>query len=151
MGQNSGVPGRDVVENNRWGVAPSLAFGLDTPTRVYIDYLHIRQDNIPDGAVPTIGLPGYSSPDPTRPQIGDAPMVDTGNFYGTRQDHDDVQADMFTVRVEHDFGRHTVLRNTARWGRTRQDYLITSFMGSGSRLITPDLDDPDTWSLARNI
>lgn len=33
MGQDSGVAGRDAVENNRWGVAPALAFGLNTATR----------------------------------------------------------------------------------------------------------------------
>ncbi|HET8554018.1 MAG TPA: catecholate siderophore receptor Fiu [Rhodanobacteraceae bacterium] len=151
MGQNSGVPGRDVVENDRWGVAPSLAFGLGTPTRVFIDYLHIRQNNIPDGGVPTIGLPGYSSPDPARPQIGQAPMVDASNFYGTRQDHDDVLSDMFTVRVEHDFGGSTVVRNTTRWGRTRQDYLLTSWRGKAENIVTPDLADPTTWTITRDI
>ncbi|HET7663162.1 MAG TPA: catecholate siderophore receptor Fiu, partial [Rhodanobacteraceae bacterium] len=151
MGQNSGVPGRDVVENDRWGVAPSLAFGLGTPTRVFIDYLHIRQNNIPDGGVPTIGLPGYSSPDSTRPQIGQAPMVDASNFYGTRQDHDDVLSDMFTVRVEHDFGGNTVLRNTTRWGRTRQDYLLTSWRGKAENIATPDLADPSIWTITRDI
>ncbi|HZY33366.1 MAG TPA: TonB-dependent receptor plug domain-containing protein, partial [Rhodanobacter sp.] len=67
MGQDSGVPGRDKVESNRWGIAPSLAFGLKTPTRVYLDFLHVQQNNLPDGGVPTIGLPGYGSPDPARP------------------------------------------------------------------------------------
>ncbi len=151
MAQDSGVPGRDVVENKRWGVAPSLAFGLGTPTRVFIDYLHIKQNNIPDGSVPTIGLPGYSSPDPARPQLGQAPMVDSSNFYGTTQDHDDVQSDMLTAIVEHDFDADTIVRNTTRWGRTRQDYLISSFMVSGDRLLTPDLDDRDTWAVTRTL
>ncbi len=83
MGQDSGVAGRDKVENNRWGVAPSLAFGLNTPTRLYLDFLHVKQNNVPDGGVSTIGLPGYSSPDPTRPFIAEAPRVDPDNFYGT--------------------------------------------------------------------
>jgi catecholate siderophore receptor len=150
MGQDSGVAGRDAVENNRWGVAPALAFGLNTATRVYLDYLHVKQDNVPDGGVPTIGLPGYSTPDPTRPQIGTAPMVDASNFYGTDADHDDVEVDMFTARIEHDFGDNATLRNTTRWGRTSQDYLLTSFMGSTANLLTPDLDDPSTWTIARS-
>src|SRR6185312_3576232 len=41
MDQDSGMPGRDDVKNDRWGVAPSLAFGLGTPTTVYLDFLHI--------------------------------------------------------------------------------------------------------------
>jgi len=150
MGQKSEPSGRDEVENNRWGIAPSLAFGLKTPTRLYLDYLHVKQDNVPDGGVSTIGLPGYSSPDPTRPFIADAPMVDPDNFYGTQQDHDDAISDMFTAILEHDFSADVTLHNTLRWGRTRQDYLLTSFMASTANLVTPDPDDLSTWTVARS-
>ena len=34
MWTDAGVPGRDAVESARWGVAPSLAMGLGTPTRL---------------------------------------------------------------------------------------------------------------------
>ncbi|WP_426271110.1 catecholate siderophore receptor Fiu [Dyella kyungheensis] len=150
MGQDFGVPGRDKVENNRWGVAPEFAFGLGTATRVYIDYLHIKQNNVPDGGVPTIGLPGYSSPDPKRPFLADAPEVDSSNFYGTTADHDHVTADMFTVRLEHDFNEQMAFHNTLRWGRTFEDYLLTSFMGSAANLLTPNPNDPSTWTIARS-
>jgi catecholate siderophore receptor len=33
MKQDSGVPGRHEVKNDRTGIAPSLAFGLNSPTR----------------------------------------------------------------------------------------------------------------------
>jgi catecholate siderophore receptor len=147
--QNSGVAGRDQVEQNRWGVAPSLAFGLGTPTRVYLDYLHVKQRNTPDGGIPTIGLPGYSAPD-TRAFLNDAPKVDTDNFYGTAQDHDRNTQDLFTVIVEHDFNDKVALHNTSRWGRTQQDYLLTSFMGSTANLLTPNPADPSTWTIARS-
>jgi len=150
MGQDSGVPGRDKVENNRWGIAPSLAFGLQTPTRVYLDFLHVKQSNVPDGGVPTIGLPGYSSPDSSRRFLANAARVDPENFYGTDSDHDDVQADMFTAIVEHDFWSNVTLHNTTRWGRTRQNYLLTSFMGSSANLLTPNPADPSTWTIARS-
>jgi catecholate siderophore receptor len=120
MAQDSGVPGRDEVERNRWAIAPTFAFGLGTHTRVFLDLLHLKQDNVPDGAIPTIGLPGYTTPDPTRPQIGAAPRVDTNNFYGTTDDHDDSSTDMGTVLVEHDFGDDQKFVNTTRWGRTHQ-------------------------------
>jgi catecholate siderophore receptor len=151
LAQDAGVAGRNNVENNRWGIAPALAFGLDTPTRVYVDLLHVKQDNVPDGGVATIGLPGYGSPDPVnRPWLDDAPRVDQDSFYGTDADHDHVKADMATVRVEHDFTPGTTLRNTTRWGRTHQDYLLTSFMFSAANLITPDPADPSTWTVARS-
>lgn len=64
MWQDSGQPGRDHVQNKRWGIAPSLAFGLGTATRYYLNLLYVKQDNVPDGGVPTLGLPGWT-PQPT--------------------------------------------------------------------------------------
>ena len=151
LGQDGGVSGRDGVEDNRWGIAPSLAFGLGTPTRVYLNLLHVKQNNVPDGGVATIGLPGYSSPDPDlRPWLDNAPRVDPENFYGTDADHDHVKADMATLRIEHDFANGATLHNTTRWGRTHQDYLLTSFMYSAANLVTPDPADPSSWTVARS-
>jgi catecholate siderophore receptor len=153
MTQDSGLPGRDEVNLKRWGIAPSFAFGLDTDTRYFFDLLHVDQDNVPDGGVSTIGLPGYRTPDPARPEIGMAPKVDSTNFYGTTSDFDDVVADMVTFRVEHDFGGALRLQNTTRWGQNDQDYLLTSFMASQdpARFSTPDLNDPSTWEIARSL
>lgn len=151
MAQDSGVPGRDHVENDRWGVAASFGFGLDGATRTHLDLLHVQQDNVPDGRVPTIGLPGYSSPDPARPWLSDAPRVDSRNFYGTTSDYDDVTADMATLRVEHVTDAGAQLRNTTRWGRTSQEYMLTAFMGSSAYLATPDPADPSTWTIARRL
>jgi len=150
MAQDSDIAGRDTITSERWGVAPSLALGLGSSTRVFFDALHVEQDNLPDGGVVTIGLPGYTSPDPLRPEIGEAPPVDSGNFYGTTSDYDDVSADMFTVRIEHDFSDTMRLQNTTRSGNTRQDYMLTSFMASSANVVTPDINDPSTWTVARS-
>lgn len=151
MAQDSGVPGRDHVEDNRWGIAPSLAFGLGTSTRFIFNYLYVKQENVPDGGVFTIGLPGYTSPDPTRPEIGEAPMVDPDNFYGTDSDYDNADTNMFTAQVIHDFDNGMSLQNTTRWGRNSQDYLLTAFRGTSANIVTPDLNDPNTWTIARDI
>jgi catecholate siderophore receptor len=152
MVQDAGVPGRDRVQNDRWGLAPSLAFGLGSPTRVFLNLLHVKQSNVPDGGVLTMGLPGYSSPDPAaRPYLSNAARVNSRNFYGTSSDHDDVTADMATLRVEHDFSTSTKLVNTTRWGQTRQDYLLSSFMAGTAQLLTPSATDPATWSITRSI
>jgi catecholate siderophore receptor len=150
MAQEAGRPARDVVTDKRWAIAPSLGFGLNGPTRVVLDYLHVDQDNIPDGGVPTVGLPGYTSPDRTRPFITGAGPVDPRNFYGSNSDYDKVKADMATVRIEHDFAPGFKLHNITRYGRTSQDYLLSAFMGSGANLATPNAADPSTWTLVRN-
>ncbi|WP_433691945.1 catecholate siderophore receptor Fiu [Herbaspirillum seropedicae] len=158
MKQHSGVPGRHVVHNARDGFAPSLAFGLNTPTRIFFNYLHIQQDNVPDGGVSTIGLPGYSTPDPNRPYISNAPKVSTSNFYGHVNDYNRVNTDMTTLRVEHDFSPDLKLQNTTRYARTDQDYRLSSFVAIGVQtnrssvsLFTPSPGDRSTWEVSRNI
>lgn len=151
MAQDSGVPGRDMVTNKRWGIAPSFAFGLDGNTRIYLNLLHVAQDNVPDGGVPTIGLPGYSSPDAARPWIADAPKVDRSNFYGTTSDNDEVTADMATLIVEHGFSDTLKLSNTTRWGRTDQNYLLTAWRATSANLKTPNPNDISTWTVTRDI
>lgn len=157
VAQDSGTPGRDEVNNKRWAIAPSLAFGIGSATRAYINLLHVKQDNVPDGGVPTIGLPGYTAPTtataPLTPAkiaaLNAAPRVDPENFYGDASDYDRVKADMATVIVEHDFNADNKLTNTTRYGRTKQDYLLSAFMGTGANLVTPNVADPSTWTLAR--
>ena len=158
LAQDSDSAGRDVVRNKRWAVAPSVGFGLNGATRVHVDYLHVDQDNIPDGGVFVIGLPGYTSPgrvptgspDP-RTFLNDAPRVDPKNFYGSVDDYDDIKAYMGTIRVEHDFSPTMKLQNVSRYGKTSQDYLLTAFLTSAANLSTPNPADPNSWTLARSI
>jgi catecholate siderophore receptor len=148
MWQDSDVAGRDHVENKRWGVAPSLGFNLDGDTRYYLNLYYVKQENVPDGFVPTIGLPGWV------PQTGNQQLVghpvDPENFYGTRLDHDNVEAKQATFIVEHDFSDAVKLTNTARWGQTTQDYLLTSFMSTNANIAWTDIDDLSTYTLARS-
>lgn len=151
MKQDSGVPGRHQINNNDSGVAMSLANGLGTDTRVFLDYLHSQQNDVPDGGVPTIGLPGYSSPDTTRPYISNAPGVNSSNFYGLATDYNKVNVDRLTLRVERDISPDVKLQNTTRYGRTSQNYLLTSFMGTTANLLTPGgLSNLGGWTLARS-
>ena len=139
---DSGIAGRDVVKSDRQGIAAALAFGLNTNTRTYLNYLHIDQDNIPNGGVPTIGLPGYSN---TNAFLNSGVKVNPKNFYGTTGDYEEVTADMVTARIEHDFSQNVKLQNTTRFGRTKQDYLLTGFM----TLAAPTAN-PASWNLARS-
>ena len=147
--QDSGNPGRDQVNNKRWAIAPTVAFGLGGKTRVFLDFLHVKQNNIPDGGIPTVGLPGYTSPDPLRPFIASAPSVDPKNFYGSTLDHDDVKADMLTTRIEHDVSPTLKLVNTTRYGKTKQDYLLTSFTLTPANLLTAQPANPQSWTFNR--
>jgi catecholate siderophore receptor len=147
MGQDGDVDGRDFIERKGWAVAPSLAFGLEGDTRAYFYLLHTEQDNVPDGGVPTIGLEGFYNPafDTGGVHAGQTPeKVDRGNYYGFASDFEQIKGTMFTARFEHDFSGDVTLRNTSRYGKLHQFYVLTG-------VNAPDLAtvDPDLWSVAR--
>ncbi|EGI77095.1 catecholate siderophore receptor Fiu [Hylemonella gracilis] len=159
MWLDSGVDGRDEVKNKRTGIAPSIAFGLNSPTRVFVNTLHVEQNNTPDGGVSTVGLPGFSgysaiAASNTAATLANATALDkakrvnSSNYYGTKDDHEDVTADMATVRFEHDFSADTKLNNTLRWGKSTQDYLITAPGGSAPTLV--NVNAPSTWTIGRS-
>jgi catecholate siderophore receptor len=148
MGQDGGVDGRDEVERNSWAIAPSLALGLDSDTRAHFYLLHTKQDNRPDGGVPTVGLDGFFNAAfaPGGANAGLRPAkVDRDNFYGALSDFNDVEATMFTARVEHDFTDSLRLRNTSRYGKSEQFYLLT-----GVNTVTATSPDPEAWTVSRS-
>ncbi|MEX2303561.1 MAG: TonB-dependent siderophore receptor [Bryobacterales bacterium] len=122
MAHDAGVPGRDVVESDRWGVAPSLAFGLGTPTRVTLGYYKIKQDNISD-----YGIPWVTANHNVLMDYRNKPApVPRETFYGFRtRDHEEMGSDMGTARLEHDFSDSFVLRNQFRYGRSTRDSIAT--------------------------
>jgi catecholate siderophore receptor len=147
MGQDGEVDGRDFIERQGWAVAPSLAFGLDGPTRAYFYLLHTQQDNTPDGGVPTIGLEGFYNAafDTGGANAGVVPgRADRENFYGFGTDFEQIKGSMFTARFEHDFSDTVTLRNTTRYGKLRQFYVLT-----GVNALNVTDPDPDLWTVAR--
>jgi catecholate siderophore receptor len=139
--QDSGVPGRDRVQNNRWGVAPSFAFGLGTPTRVVFSYLHLDRDNVPDTGLPTIGTPGFFN---ATTAGKNAPPVARSNYYGLASDYDKSTSDMFTARIEHDVNPGLSIRNTTRYGKTKQNSLMAApYIVDGSNV------NPANWTVSR--
>ncbi len=130
------TPGRDEVTNERWGVAPSLAFGLGTPTRVTLSYFHLEQDNIPDYGIPWVPA---GNANPILAGSADQPApVDFTNFYGlTNRDYERTQTDLGTAILEHDFSESMSLRNLFRMGQTSRDSVITAprFVAGGTGLV----------------
>jgi catecholate siderophore receptor len=124
MWQDSGVPGRQVVKNESRAVAPSIAFGLDTHTRVTVAAQFLKQDNQPD-----YGIPGAAwSEAPLTPTTVQAQApVDQTNYYGSvGYDYDRATQQSYTGRVEHDIRRNLTFRNQSRYNNTYRDAVITS-------------------------
>lgn len=126
MTHESNVAGRDKVNYDRWGIAPSLAFGLGTPTRVNLDYYHLESDDLPDSGIPyTIPAGGgnaRTSAHPSKPYDGG----DSDNFYGlTDRDFRKSRVDIATFAIEHDLTDALTIKNTLRHGNSMQDYILT--------------------------
>lgn len=143
MRRDGDVDGRDTVENSSYGVAPALAFGLETDTRLYLYSQHVRQNNIPDGGISTIGMDGFYNADA---RLNAGAEVDSDNFYGSKSDYEDVEADMFTVKFEHDLNDVTTLRNTSRIGKTTTDRILTGI----NTLSANNSSNPANWTVTRS-
>lgn len=134
MFHDQDVAGRDAIWQRRWGVAPSITIGVDSPTRLTIGYYHMHSNELPDSGIPylyTIGnVPrtGYVLSEPAIGHVttanGQSGYVDRSTFYGLKdRDFRDTDIDQATIRAEHDFGGIT-LRNTSRFTHNWQAYIF---------------------------
>ena len=123
LGHSDEVNGRDAAENQRWGVAPSVSFGLGSDTVTSISLFHLEQDNVPDYGQPWVPVTNNALP-LSRNSI--AP-VDRSNFYGLLdRDYEKTETDMGTITVQREFNDDVSLRNATRVGRSNRDSIITA-------------------------
>jgi catecholate siderophore receptor len=103
MGQRNDVDGRPFVRNQRWGAAPSFAYGIDEDTTFSLKYLHQQEDNIPD-----YGIPFFD--DKPAPVARDA-------YYGLpSDDRFKTDVEVVTGRFDHRFNDTFSVSDTARYG-----------------------------------
>jgi catecholate siderophore receptor len=138
LSHESGVAGRDVVENSRWGFAPSLTFGLGAPTRITLSYFKLKQDNISD-----YGIPWVPATNNALAEYRDKPApVPRETFYGLRsRDFERTGADTATARFERDFSDGVRLRSQLRFGRSTRDSMATPprFAGDDSTVLNRNM------------
>jgi catecholate siderophore receptor len=120
MAHRNDVPGRDVEEYERWGIAPSIAFGIGTDTRFTLSYLHQSDDNTPQ-----YGVPYYSA------FGGLLPGADPENYYGySNIDKQEIDVDMLTGVFEKDIGDVSTLRSLARFQKVDQLSVVDAPQGT---------------------
>ena len=112
VGSAANVAQRDVTVNRHYGIAPSIAFGLQSPNRITASYFHFTEDDIPD-----YGIPWYfNKPAP----------VARHNYYGFSDlNYLRADVDIGTLKGEHDLGTHGILRNVARYANYVRSARIT--------------------------
>lgn len=135
---NAGVAGRNVVTNGRWGLAPSLAFGLGTPTRLRLSYYKLKQDNISD-----YGIPWVPATNNALAAYRDQPSpVPRETFYGFRdRDRESLNQDSGTLRFEHDFSDNAQLVSQLRVADSGRDSIATPprFAGNDTAAINREM------------
>ncbi|KXV57908.1 membrane protein [Acetobacter senegalensis] len=111
MGNESNMVGRDAVYSHRWGIAPSIIFGLGKKINYTIEYMHQTDNRIPDYGVPVVTKPGASYGKPVT-EYG----VRRTNWYGTTFDQDASNVDMLTGRLHWELNKYVTVYNDTRGG-----------------------------------
>ncbi len=125
MAHENNIAGRNVVGGDRWGIAPSVTFGLTGPTRATLSYYHMESSEIPDTGIP-FDNPFTTGPNVARNGGGTPYTVDREAFYGlVNRDFRDTETDVATVDLRHEFSPSLALRNVTRYGKSGQDYIWT--------------------------
>ncbi|HVZ79735.1 MAG TPA: TonB-dependent receptor [bacterium] len=117
MQQDSGVAGRQYIENKAWGLAPSLSFKLGQDTKLTFDYYSLRQDNTPDYGVPSFGGTNrFAPPGPEDPSL----------YYGLLGlDHERVTVNSGWVRWEQKLSPALDLRDQLSYVDAYVDRIVT--------------------------
>lgn len=135
--QDSGTPGRDLVAHSSRSVAPSIALGLQTSTRIVASAQVVRQDNLPDYGVP--GAAWTASPLTPTTQVAPRP-VDQTNFYGSATaDYDDASQHTALARIEHDLSTSVSIRNQVRYNETTREAVISAIQNVAAFTPTTNL------------
>src|SRR5476651_1185328 len=112
MGTAAHVAGRDVAENRRYGIAPSLALGLGSQTRATFTLFHQAEDDVPDYGIPW----RFNGPAP----------VARDNYYGFADANFlKTRADIAGAKLEHQAGANVSVTNQVRYANYGRHAQIT--------------------------
>ena len=118
MFHRNDAPGRDFEQFDRWGIAPSIAFGVGTDTTVSLSYLHQEDDNVPQ-----YGVPYYNG--------APLPGVDQSTYFGYHNiDRQEIDVDQFSAKIEHRFSDTLAVTNQTRQSDIDQDILVNPPQGA---------------------
>jgi catecholate siderophore receptor len=139
MVHHNAVEGRDMVESDRWGVAPSIGFGLDGKTTLTIAGLYQKDDRVPDYGIPTVTFPnGRIVP---FSELG----VRSENYYGYTSDKDRSEVYTVTARLKHQASDWLTLTSDTKFGSYTRYFQQTVPNGCTAACATNFLDnDPAT-------
>ena len=111
MGHAQSVTDRNAAKQSRFGLAPSLALGIGTPTRLSFSYYNLTANDVPDYGLPYFGT-----------RVAPVPRQ---NFYGFDSDFLKTGTNVVSLKTDHDYSSALTVRNTIRYAHYTRDFRIT--------------------------
>lgn len=115
---------RNSVESERWGIAPSFAWGLGTPDELVLSYYKLKENNIPD-----FGIPYFN---------GRPVPVPVNRYYGlANADYERNDTGIATAAYTHRFSQDTNVRTVLRFADYDRDlWAVAPRLAGGTSFLT---------------
>ena len=114
------IPGREVENNKRWGIAPAITFGIEGPTSLTLQYEHLDDQGMPQYGVPYFATRG-----------GFLEEFNREGYYGFRNvDKQDSKTDSIQAIFNHEFSDKLKIRNLTRFENIRQSTVTSQPAGT---------------------
>jgi catecholate siderophore receptor len=120
VGYKGGVNGRDWIQRERYGFAPSLALGLGTDTRFTIAYEYLHDNGNTDYGIPTVNGTYGSSPS----RVAGAKW---SSYWGWRNlDKENNESHRLTLKFAHDFNDTVSFDDQISYFHLEHDFFVTT-------------------------
>ena len=120
MAHSADIPGRDVTNEERYGLYAAYTWGFKENTLITADYLRTNQNDLPDAGLPMdrSNLLGNG---------GEVPRgLNFNNFYGHLDDYKKIEVNQIGLSVRHIFETGLVLKNQTRLSAVANDSVTSS-------------------------
>ena len=120
MAHSADIPGRDVTNEERYGLYAAYTWGFKENTLITADYLRTNQNDLPDAGLPMdrSNLLGNG---------GEVPRgLNFNNFYGHQDDYKKIEVNQIGLSMRHIFETGLVLKNQTRLSAVANDSVTSS-------------------------
>ncbi|NQW93867.1 MAG: TonB-dependent receptor, partial [Polaromonas sp.] len=120
MKHSSDTPGRDVTNEERYGLYAAYTWGFKEKTLITADYLRTNQNDLPDAGLPM-----------DRGNVlrngGEVPRgLNFNNFYGHQDDYKKIEVNQLGLSVRHILDSGVVVKNQTRFSSVDNDSITSS-------------------------
>jgi catecholate siderophore receptor len=120
MKHSSDTPGRDVTNEERYGLYAAYTWGFKEKTLITADYLRTNQNDLPDAGLPM-------DRDNILGNGGESPRgLNFNNFYGHQDDYKKIEVNQLGLSVRHILDSGVVLKNQIRFSTVDNDSITSS-------------------------